>query len=151
MFGTDALASSPSTETNRYKDPLFLRSSIVNGGFLLLETILAVLILSVGLSVVIRSFGSSLNFLRASDDYTQAMLLLEEKMWDLEAKGSITPGTSRGTFLEDDVKFQWQINASVPNGLDLCETEVTVSWKHRGGERNISLVTYLRSGTEAQR
>lgn len=113
-------------------------------GFLLLETILSVLILTVGLSVVIRSFGSSLDALRVSNDYTQALLLLEEKMGELEAQGSIPTGTVGGIFPSEDDQFQWEVRASAPNPLDLFEVEVTVSWKQRGRPRDISVVTYLR-------
>lgn len=110
-----------------------------------METLLAVLILTVGLTFVIRSLGSSLEGFRLSDEYTRAMLLLEEKMWDLEAKGTMTPGSFSGAFPDDDGKFRWRVTASLPNPLGLCETRVTVSWKQRGGTRDISVVTFLKA------
>ncbi len=132
MFGRDASASSRPMNSNPR-------------GFLLLETLLAVLILTVGLTFMIRSLGSSLGALRASDDATQAMLLLEERMWDLEAEGSITPGSSRGAFPKHDGKYQWAVEASEPNDLGLCETKVTVSWKQKGRHRDVSVVTYFKT------
>ncbi len=113
-------------------------------GFLLLETLLALFILSIGLTLVIRSFGSSLGALRTSDDYTQAMLLLEERIWELEAKGSILPGTSGGTFPQEAGKYQWQVSASPPNAKGLSETRVTITFKQRGRPRDLSVVTYLK-------
>ncbi len=113
-------------------------------GFLLLETLLAILILAVGLTVVLRSFGSSLNALGTSADYTKALLLVEERLWDLEAKGSIVPGTFTGEFSEEDGGFRWEVKASELTEMRLCETQVTVSWKRRGRPRAVSIVTYLK-------
>ncbi len=69
-------------------------------GFMLIETLLAVVILAVGLTLVVRSFGSSVSALGTSVNYTKAMGLLEEKLWELEVKGSIAPGVLTGEFAE---------------------------------------------------
>ncbi len=69
------------------------RGKVVLGqrGFLLLETFLAVFFLAVGLTAVLRSYGSSIRALGISADYTKALLLLEKSLWEFESKGSITP------------------------------------------------------------
>ena len=113
-------------------------------GFLLLETLLAILVLAVGLTLVLRSFGSSLDALGTSADYTKALLLLEERLWELEAKGSIVPGTFTGEFSEEDGNFRWEVKASELAEMELCETQVTVSWEQRGRPRDVSIVTYLK-------
>ncbi len=112
-------------------------------GFLLFETLLAVLFLTVGLTVVLRSFGSSLAALGISADYTRGLVLLEERAWELEAKGSIAPGAFTGEFSEEHGNFQWEVNASELEEMGLCETQLTVSWKQRGKPRAVSIVTYL--------
>jgi hypothetical protein len=114
------------------------------GGFLLLESLLVVLVLAVGLTVVLRSFGSSLDALGTSADYTKALLLLEERLWDLEAKGSIAPGTFTGGFPDEDGPFRWEVTASDQPSIGLCETQVTVRWERRGRPRAVSVVTYLK-------
>ena len=129
--------------SSRFNDP------IDHSGFLLLETLFAVLILTVGLTLVVRSFGSSINALRVTADYTKAMLLLEEKMWDLESKGSISPGISFGVFESYDAKFQWEVNAIAVSKYDLCEVTVAVLWKNKGKRRDLSLVTYLKRQTDS--
>jgi len=113
-------------------------------GFLLLETLLAILVLAVGLTLVLRSFGSSLDALGTSADYTKALLLLEERLWELETKGSIVPGTFTGEFSEEDGEFRWEVKASELAEMELCETQVTVSWEQRGRPRDVSIVTYLK-------
>jgi len=110
----------------------------------LVETLLAVLILAVGLTLVLRSFGSSLDALGNSAGYTRGLALVEEKLWELEAKGSIVPGTSTGQFAEEDRDFRWEVKASELGAMKLCETQVTVSWAQRGRPRAISVVTYLK-------
>jgi hypothetical protein len=120
------------------------RLPLSQAGFMLIETLLAVVILAVGLTLVVRSFGSSVSALGTSADYTKAMGLLEERLWELEVKGSIAPGVLTGEFSEEDGKFHWQVDASELKDLDLCETQVTVSWERRGKTQTVSIVTYLK-------
>lgn len=111
---------------------------------MLLEILLVVLLLAVGLTVVVRSFGSSLDALGTSANYTKALLLLEERLWELEAKGSIVPGTFTGGFSQEDGNFRWEVKASELSQMGLCETQVAVIWEQRGRPRTVSIVTYLR-------
>ena len=106
------------------------------------------LILTAGLTLVVRSFGSSFDALRASRDYTKAMLLLDQRMGELEAQGSVVPGTATGRFSEEGEAFEWEVRVAEPTVIDpkvtgFCETLVTVSWQQHGRPRAISLVTYL--------
>jgi len=126
------------------KKPGWARIALSQGGFSLLETLLAVLILAVGLTLVLRSFGSSLDALGNSADYTRGLALVEERLWELEAKGSIVPGPYTGQFSEEDRDFRWEVKASDLGEMGLCETQVTVSWSQRGRHRAISVVTYLK-------
>jgi len=113
-------------------------------GFLLLETLMAIVFLTVGLTTVLRSYGSSLGSLRISADYTKALVLLERSLWPYESAGSIAPGTYSGEFSEDDEHFRWEVVASELMELGVCETRATVSWERRGKTRHVSIVTYLK-------
>lgn len=122
------------------------RASILpsgQGGFLLLETLLAIVFLTIGLTTVLRSYGSSLDSLGISADYTRAMVLLERSLWPYEAKGSIVPGTYAGKFSDESEDFRWEIEASELTDLGICETRATVSWQKRGKMREVSVLTYL--------
>jgi len=119
------------------------RSVLGHRGFLLVEILLVVFVLAVGLTIVLRSFGSSLDALGTSANYTRALLLLEERLWELEAKGSVSPGTLTGGFPQQDGSFRWEVKASELPQVGLCETQVTVSWEQRGRPRAVSVVTYL--------
>ena len=58
-------------------------------GFLLLEVILSVLLVSGGLLVVVMSFSISKNLLLRSREIFHSGLLLREKMFDWEEKGEV--------------------------------------------------------------
>jgi Tfp pilus assembly protein PilV len=120
------------------------RTARGGGGFSLVETLLAVLLLAVGITIVLRSFGSSLDALAHSAEYTTGLALVEEKLWDLEAKGSIAPGSYTGQFPDEARRFRWEVKAAEVKEVGLCETQVTVSWDRRGRSRAISVVTYLK-------
>jgi prepilin-type N-terminal cleavage/methylation domain-containing protein len=120
------------------------RTALGDGGFSLVETLLAVFILAVGVTVVLGSFGSSIDALGNSAEYTRGLALVEAKLWELEAQGAIVPGSSTGRFAEEDRDFRWEVNASDLGETRLCETRVTVTWEHRGRPRAVSVVTYLR-------
>jgi len=117
-------------------------------GFLLLETLLAVFFLTVGLTAVLRSYGSSIAGLGISGDYTRALTLLEKSLWEFESKGSIAPGTYTGMFSDDHGRFRWQVDASEIAELGLCETRATVFWEKRGKSRDVSVLTYLKREKE---
>ena len=114
------------------------------GGFLLLETLLAIVFLTVGLTTVLRSYGSSLDSLGISAGYTKAIVLLERSLWPYEAKGSIVPGTYAGEFTDESKGFRWEIEALELADLGICETRATVSWQQKGKTRQVSVLTYLR-------
>ncbi len=111
---------------------------------MLLETLLAIVFLTVGLTTVLRSYGSSLRSLGVSANYTKALMHLERSLWPYEAAGSIAPGTYTGEFSEEDGNFRWEIEASEIIDLGICETLATVSWEQRGKVRHVSVVTYLK-------
>src|SRR3989442_9726576 len=96
------------------------RTSLGDGGFSLVETLLAVLILAVGLTLVLRSFGSSLDALGNSAGYTRGLALVEERPWELEAKGSTVPGPSTGQFAVEDRAFRWEDKASEIGEMNMC-------------------------------
>ncbi len=127
-------------------------------GFLLFEVMVTVAILSLGLTLILRSFTTSLQAARTSQDYMRACLLLEEKLWELEeeaeATRKLTTRPSRGNFLASNErdrwrrKFSWQIfteDLRDEEGKDtyLDKVKVTVAWKEGRGERKAWLTTYL--------
>ncbi|MCM8779517.1 MAG: hypothetical protein NC834_07050, partial [Candidatus Omnitrophica bacterium] len=56
-------------------------------GYILVETLISVVILSVGLTLVMNALGSEIHALRISRNYVHASILLEEKLAEIEKKG----------------------------------------------------------------
>ena len=112
-------------------------------GFLLLEVILSVFIVSVGIVFVIGSFITSIKAFKATDFYAEAVYLLEERMWQYREEGTIEEGKDSGGF-EGRKGAQWSVEAEELDELPLNEVKAEVIIEsERGNERSISIVTYL--------
>ena len=111
-------------------------------GFLLLEVLVSVVIISVGLVYIIRSFSISTRAIATSRDYIKAASLMEDKLWELEEARQVARGEDSGYF-DDERKFTWELKAEEEEESPVNKTELNVSWKRRERGQSISLVTYL--------
>ena len=59
-------------------------SALRSKGFLLLEVMVCVVLITVSLVYIIRSFSVSTRAIATSRDYMKAINLLEEKLWELD-------------------------------------------------------------------
>lgn len=111
-----------------------------NDGFVLFEVMLSLSILSLGLILILGSFKVGISAVKASKDYTQATLLLQQKIGELENTPTqeLYPGKIEGGF-EDEPKFTWKAEIKKLEYIDLKEVKVIVEWK----EGKVDLVTYL--------
>lgn len=112
-------------------------------GFLLFELMVAVVVLSVSLAVISRSFISSLSALQSSAHFFKGGLLLEKKMWDLGQGPSLEPGKEEGTFEEFEGTYHWSVDVKEMGEIPLYETLVTVGWKTGRGEQSLRVTTYV--------
>ncbi|MDO8525062.1 MAG: prepilin-type N-terminal cleavage/methylation domain-containing protein, partial [Candidatus Omnitrophota bacterium] len=80
--------------------------------FTLIEVLVAMLILSVGMISVIRSYITLMNAVETADFTSAAAYLLKEKMADIEKEEIETPGVSAGTksgvFEGESAGFKWE-------------------------------------------
>lgn len=127
---------------------LYLQES----GYILVETLVCVAILGLALTFVLAAFTSEINALRSSRNYTQASLLLEEKLCELEREGGIdiTRIERSGNFpaLAPN-KFSWELEIEVltdedGSQLNIYKLTVVVSWDELTVSRKLSTTTYLR-------
>ena len=122
-------------------------------GFLLFEIIVTVVIISSVLIVIQRAFMMSLKAIASAKDHTEAMLLLEEKLWDLENKGAIESDiTEESNFPEPYDKFSFRLETkNIPEddeeGL-FNKVKLSVSWQERKRKGNIPILTYLPNKLE---
>ena len=119
-------------------------------GTLLLEVLLVIVILSVGLTLIIQSMVASLRAVVYSADYSMAMILAEDKMFDLLKTRSVDANfQEEGDFSKPSERFHYQIKAEPVKSVDkeatgqLNEVTLEVSWLSGGNRKSMSLVTYL--------
>ncbi len=110
-----------------------------SNGFLFIEVLISVLVMSIGLVVVLNSLIQSLRAIEYSNNYFQACLLLEDKACDIYNSDK-KEGFSRGLF---NSKFSWELNVAKLEEIALNEISLKVLWNDRNKECDISMSTYL--------
>jgi general secretion pathway protein I len=122
------------------------RPRVRDGGFTLLEVLVALVVLSTTVVAALQLFGGGLRLARTAGDHTEAALLASAKLADLEP-GALTEGQIDGT----DGPYRWTrrvtldpallpIEADSPETLRirLARVSVEVRW---GQGRRFELVT----------
>ncbi len=119
-----------------------------NKGFLLVEVLVTVVILSAGLTLIARSLMTSIKSLEIIKQYTAGYSLMEEKLWDIERKYFIEAELK----IEEDFPEPYQdfkyiletenIKDNDENGL-LNKVLLSVNWPTKGYRREIAIATYL--------
>lgn len=122
--------------------------------FLLFEVTLTIAILSLGLVFVVRSLGMSMKVARSSFNYSQAINLADEKMFDLELEAQpyvqlneptygLEPTSGEGSFVDNE-RFNWEYSAEQLSDVNLGKVVLGISWQEGKRESGFNLVTYLK-------
>ncbi len=111
-------------------------------GFLLLEVLVSITIIAVGLVYVIRSFSSSTRAIETAAHFLKSVSLIEEKLWEIEAEGSIEEGRDEGRF-EEDEEYGWVLEAEGLEDIPINRLELKVEWEGPGRRQRVSIETYL--------
>ena len=123
-----------------------LRKLRVKRASILLEALLSVIILSVSIVVINQSMTASLRSLVYSEDYTKALIFLENQIFDLMYLGFIESNQSKVITLPEDERF-WITVATQPVafGQDskINQLNLTISWKSGKRKNNMAFETYL--------
>lgn len=126
-------------------------------GYILIETAVAVLLLSVGAFAVHRTIQEAIRTRGQAQDFTRARFLLDQRMADVLAQPVLVEKREQGRFTGQDDRFTWnsdirRVNMPVPKAPMrpredgppaapfefprdrdyLARVHVTVSWE-RGG------------------
>lgn len=115
--------------------------------FLLFEVTLTIAILSLGLVFVVRSISMSMKVARAAFNYSQAVNLAYEKMFDLEL-ASQTDGlgisSDEGVFPDSD-NFSWKYSMEPLEDENLGIVVLDISWKEGWRTGGFDVVTYIKT------
>ena len=106
-----------------------------NGGFTLLEVMIAVSIIGIALVAVLASQSQSLSLATEAKFNTTAALLAQGKMAEIETESMETLSSDSGDFAEDFPNYRWEYTVSslsvagVDQALDfLKQIDLTVYW-----------------------
>ncbi len=103
-------------------------------GFTLIETLVATMILAIGVVTILQLFSGGLNAVKTSEDYTRAVFHAREKMNEILVADKLAQGVAEGVF---DDGFQWRVEISKiePDGDKITlpvhqfSVHVTVQWQ----------------------
>ena len=116
-------------------------------GFLLMEVMVTIVVITAGLLFVMRVYSTARTALNRSAEFFKYGLLMEEKMFDFEERGVIEEGSDHDRFPEAKDCF-WEEEA-VPLELqgmalgDLCSVKLSVFCGESSPPDKYSLWTYL--------
>ncbi len=120
-----------------------------NGGFTLLEVLVAFTVLAISLGVLFEIFSTGMRASRSAEEYTRATLHAESKLATIGIEQELEEGESSGEYGDG---YAWHVGVR-PYRLDEEEAEgvappieayeviVTVSWGRGSSDRSISLTT----------
>jgi len=117
-------------------------------GFLLLEVVLTIVIIATGLIFVTRVYSTAGQIIHRSAILFKSGLLLEDKIFEYEEKGSIKKDfTDHGEF-KDEKGYSWAIKSESPSKESFSAEEAAinvVTLDVACADSKNSLVTYLRN------
>ncbi len=138
-----------------------MKQSAKKSGFTLIETLVAIVILSVGIVGVLHAFDASIVAFGIARDRLHSTSLIKDKITDLEIQvweqGNIQEISSDGWFSSPYTEFRWEVSIgdeitfSEMSGEDighLYKTRVKV-WRD-GSDRSHAVSTYIRSRPEKE-
>ena len=115
----------------------------------MIEVLLSLVILTSGLLVIVRSYYVAGKALERSQILFRSSLLIEEALFEPEARGAVNPEVTGGTCASDP-GYAWSLKVSRASKekpeKDLSLVELTLSSKERR-PYVFTVATYLKSAT----
>lgn len=120
-------------------------------GFTLIETVIALAILGIALTVILELFSGGLRLARTSEEYTKAMNFARMKLEEIISQRKIEEGTDEGEY---DDTFRWQVSTKKIDLLpvekdsdfkppvELFQVKVDILWKSGSKERSATIESY---------
>lgn len=110
------------------------------GGFTLLEVMIALAIMAGVVFTVIGAVNYHLAIVERDRQETVAVLLARQKLAELDVEKNI-PEKKEGTFAPTRPEFAWEMTAAPTELAALRRMTLTVSWDNK--KRSVALVRYL--------
>lgn len=113
-------------------------------GFLLLEVIVSIVVVTAGLLFVVRAYSTSKQAIDRSGRMFMQSLLLENRMFYIEEPGEMEQGRTQGDF-GSLKEYQWSASIEPVEGYDLNKVTLDVTHTRSGRISTESLVTLVRN------
>jgi len=118
-----------------------------SGGFTLVETLAAGMILALAATVLSLSVRQSLRSLRLSRDLQQAAGLCDEVLSKIDTLGPamiLDEGPPGGAFAPPHERFEWSAEITPLAEGDLYDVVVTIEWETAMENRSVRMQALLR-------
>ena len=112
-------------------------------GFTLLEVMIAMALLALVLVTVFSHQAVSIDLGNEARVITRASFLAQEKMAELIAGAVQEIGSAEGDVEDGGVALHWRTEVEESAREGLMRVVVLVTWKERGGMRDVQIVTYV--------
>lgn len=127
-----------------------LRRGVPFGGFTLIEVLVALVVVTAGLTIIAQGFLTGGRASVASQNETVAAMLAESKMAEVEAGIVSTQSSASGTFEPERPDFSWSLEPETTTTTGLAKITLTVTWKERSEERTFALVRLMKERTTSE-
>ena len=115
------------------------------------EVMVAVVVITTAAALVLRSFNSAIVAIKGLKDYTLAMFLAEQKMFEVESsggnellrEGTIDVGLAGGV-ADTHQKFSWKVDSVPLEGAPLNKIDLSILWGSANSSRKYTIQTYIR-------
>ena len=113
-------------------------------GLTLLEVIVAMAILAIGITGVLRAFSMGMFTCKAAESYSMAAMLAQQVTSELERTPDLADGRMSGDFGKDWPGYRWVADIRDATGADLQRVQITVLWDVGKQTRHLQMLTLLR-------
>lgn len=116
-----------------------------NKGFSLLELVVAIAVLTAGITAVLQALSYSARITGLSCDITNAVFLAGDKMQEFELKEKMKIINKQPAELnEKKDKFTLSYTLNPDSTANLYGLQFDISWQRAGREEKLNLQTYLK-------
>ena len=119
-------------------------------GFTLIEVLVALVVVTAGLTIIAQGFMTGGRASVASQHETIATMLAESKMAEVEAGILTTQSSASGTFEPERPEFSWTLQPESTTTTGLTKLTLTVTWKERNEDRTFALTRLMKETTSSE-
>jgi len=115
-------------------------------GFTLVEILATLALVGILLPAVTGGLSLCLSMAGQARQQAQAASLAHGKLSEVVATAQLQSASMKGDFGTDWPDYRWAANLSDWDGATLRQLDVTVSWRHAGKDRGVTMTTLVYTG-----